>query len=88
MEETFKEAQNYIKNSKKGSIKLDMETQLKFYGLYKQATVGPCNEKAPSRLNVSKRYKWEAHSKLGQMNKKEAMEQFVQLLTELQPNWN
>lgn len=34
------------------------ELKLKFYGLFKQATDGPCNEKEPGRLQVVERMKW------------------------------
>jgi len=37
---------------------LTNEVKLKFYGYYKQATTGPCNEKAPSRLKLVQRMKW------------------------------
>lgn len=34
------------------------ELKLRFYGLFKQASTGPCNESAPSRLKVVQRMKW------------------------------
>ena len=33
-------------------------TKLIFYGLYKQATSGPCNESQPSMFNYIARAKW------------------------------
>lgn len=34
------------------------ELKLRFYGLFKQASTGPCNESQPSRLKVVQRMKW------------------------------
>lgn len=34
------------------------ELKLRFYGLFKQVSTGPCNESAPSRLKVVQRMKW------------------------------
>ena len=53
----------------KNSISIDNETKLKFYALFKQVTVGPNNTKAPSRLKVVDRYKWDEWKKLGKMSK-------------------
>jgi hypothetical protein len=38
--------------------KITNDLKLKFYGLFKQGTTGPCNEKAPSRLKLIERAKW------------------------------
>lgn len=38
--------------------KITNELKLSFYGLFKQGSVGPCNEKAPSRLKLVERAKW------------------------------
>ena len=40
----FKAANDFIKSGDK-SVSLDNATKLKFYGLYKQATEGPCKGK-------------------------------------------
>ncbi|MCL4154103.1 UNVERIFIED_CONTAM: hypothetical protein GTU68_048740 [Idotea baltica] len=50
---------------------------LKFYGLYKQATEGPCHEPKPSFYEVVKGYKWRAWNTLGNMSKSEAMGSYV-----------
>ena len=41
----FKAANDFIKSGDK-SVSLDNATKLKFYGLYKQATEGPCKGKS------------------------------------------
>ena len=50
---------------------------LKFYGYYKQATLGPCDDAKPSFWDVVKRAKWEAWHKLGNMSPEEAMRNYV-----------
>lgn len=50
---------------------------LKFYGYYKQATEGPCNQVQPSFWEVIKRAKWGAWHKLGDMTSEEAMTCYV-----------
>jgi acyl-CoA-binding protein len=63
------------------------ELKLKFYGLYKQATDGPCNEKEPSRLQVVKRMKWQAWKELGKMTKEEARKAYIVQLEGVAPSW-
>jgi peroxisomal 3,2-trans-enoyl-CoA isomerase len=47
--------------------------KLKFYALYKQATVGKCNTTQPWAFNVVERAKWNAWNDLGNMSKQTAM---------------
>ena len=68
--------------------KIDNETKLKFYAFFKQATVGPNKTKAPSKLKVVERYKWDQWKKLKNMSKEDAMKGYVQELTKKVPNWN
>ncbi|XP_072019975.1 acyl-CoA-binding domain-containing protein 5-like isoform X2 [Amphiura filiformis] len=49
----------------------------KFYGLYKQATLGPCNEPKPAFWEAVRRTKWEAWNALGSMSKEVAMKTYV-----------
>ncbi|XP_035785565.1 acyl-CoA-binding domain-containing protein 6-like [Anopheles albimanus] len=60
---------------------------LQFYGLYKQATVGPCNTTKPGIFNMQARAKWTAWHELGQLDSKAAMVRYEQLLDELHPSW-
>lgn len=39
--------------------------KLRFYGLYKQATVGPCTDKQPGIWNPAGRAKWWAFGRVG-----------------------
>jgi diazepam-binding inhibitor (GABA receptor modulator, acyl-CoA-binding protein) len=78
-------ALNYSATSR--SPNLDNETKLLFYAYFKQATNGPNNTKAPSRLKVVDRYKWDAWKKLGKMSKEDAMKKYVERLNTIAPDW-
>lgn len=41
-----------------GTFQPSNEMKLTFYGLYKQATVGPCTEPRPSMIKYAARMKW------------------------------
>ena len=59
---------------------------LKFYGYYKQATEGQCNDVKPSFWDVIRRAKWEAWHKLGDMTEEEAMCLYVDELKQVHIN--
>jgi diazepam-binding inhibitor (GABA receptor modulator, acyl-CoA-binding protein) len=92
MQTTFQNALRYVQGlpSKASSSQpeLSNDDKLQFYGLFKQATSGENKTKAPNRLKVVERMKWEAWSKLGKMEKEEAMRKYVERLTKLMPAWN
>lgn len=54
------------------------DEKLKFYGLFKQATVGKVNTKRPGMLDFVGKAKWDAWNALGDMSAEEAMEQYVE----------
>ncbi|XP_022106521.1 acyl-CoA-binding domain-containing protein 5-like isoform X2 [Acanthaster planci] len=62
---------------KDGPFQPSYEMKKRFYGLYKQATIGPCNEPKPAFWEAIKRTKWDAWKQLGDMPKEEAMESYV-----------
>lgn len=68
--------------------KLDSSALLRFYGLYKQATVGRCNVSKPGIFNMQGRAKWAAWNDLGGMSKEAAMIAYVNTLNEIEPDWN
>ena len=68
IEKQFKAAQDIISKGGKEGPKLSNNEKLVFYGLYKQATVGKCNIKAPGRLDVVARAKYDAWNALGSMS--------------------
>lgn len=78
LEERFHAAVDAIqKLPASGSFQPSNLTKLIFYGLYKQATVGPCNEPKPSTFNIRNRAKWEAWDRNRAMNKEEAMKAYL-----------
>ena len=60
----------------------------RFYGLYKQATEGPCNVKKPSFWQVIPLAKYEAWKSLGNMDKEEAMRLYVEELKKVGKSFN
>jgi len=60
---------------------------LQLYGLYKQATEGPCNSKCPSVLDFRGRAKWGAWNALKAMPQADARRDYVQLLSLACPSW-
>ncbi|KAK9122195.1 hypothetical protein Syun_019812 [Stephania yunnanensis] len=69
------------------SAKVSSEVQLQLYGLYKISTEGPCNAPQPSPLKMTARAKWNAWQKLGTMHPEEAMQKYIEIVTELYPTW-
>ncbi|EOY23605.1 Acyl-CoA binding protein 2 isoform 2 [Theobroma cacao] len=69
------------------SQKVSSEMQLQLYGLYKIATEGPCTAPQPSALKMTARAKWQAWHKLGAMPPEEAMQKYIDIVTELYPTW-
>lgn len=69
------------------SHKVSSEVQLQLYGLYKIATEGPCTAPQPSAIKMTARAKWQAWQKLGAMPPEEAMEKYLDIVTELYPSW-
>ncbi|XP_070585234.1 acyl-CoA-binding domain-containing protein 4 [Erythrolamprus reginae] len=59
------------------SYRLSYEEMLRFYGYYKQATVGQCQIPRPGFWNPIGRYKWDAWKNLGKMTKEQAMSAYI-----------
>jgi len=84
IQQQFETALGIIKNlPKDGPYQPSNEIMLKFYGYYKQATVGPCNDIKPNFWDVIRRAKWEAWHKLGIMGEEEAMTRYVDELKQI-----
>lgn len=84
LEESFARATKYIEHS---TDQFKQEQLLQFYGLYKQATVGPCNTPKPAIYSMAARAKWYAWDKVRQLDPADARQQYVRLLDELAPSW-
>eukprot|EP00486_Rosalina_sp_Unknown_P000174 CAMPEP_0201565506 /NCGR_PEP_ID=MMETSP0190_2-20130828/4647_1 /ASSEMBLY_ACC=CAM_ASM_000263 /TAXON_ID=37353 /ORGANISM="Rosalina sp." /LENGTH=101 /DNA_ID=CAMNT_0047983081 /DNA_START=78 /DNA_END=379 /DNA_ORIENTATION=+ len=83
----FEQATDFVKNlPKDGDVVLSNEVKLKFYALFKQATVGKCSEKGggqPWAVQVEARAKWDAWNALGDLSADDAKKQYVEKLTEM-----
>ncbi|CAF2028935.1 unnamed protein product [Brassica oleracea] len=51
------------------------------------ATEGPCTAPQPPALKLTARAKWQAWRKLGAMPTEEAMEKYIEIVTQLYPTW-
>ncbi|CAL8109439.1 unnamed protein product [Orchesella dallaii] len=63
---------------KEGPFQPNTNEKLKFYGLFKQVTVGKNTTKRPGLLDFVGKAKWDAWNDLGDMTAEEAMEQYVE----------
>jgi len=61
-----------------GPYQPSTDEKLKFYGFFKQVTVGKNNTKRPGILDFVGKAKWDAWNALGDMTEEEAMEQYVE----------
>ncbi|GLH00113.1 Acyl-CoA-binding domain-containing protein 4 [Gryllus bimaculatus] len=85
-EEKFRAAVNVIKNlPKNGSYQPSHDLMLRFYAYFKQATEGPCKAPRPAFWEVVKKMKWDAWSRLGNMPREEAMDNYVEELKKASP---
>lgn len=84
IEETFNRAARYVSIV---TSELDANTLLGFYGLYKQATVGPCNVPRPNWYQVQAKHKWDSWKNLGDMNREAAMSSYILAITKINPSW-
>lgn len=84
MEDKFNQACDHLPSLVK---KLESSILLRFYCLYKQASIGPCNIERPSWFNMEAKSKYNAWKSLGEMSKLEAMNKYIELLSEISPGW-
>lgn len=85
IEESFNLAANYIQNN---HSKFNKDDLLKFYGFYKQATVGKCNTTRPGIFNFQEKAKWDSWNSLGNMSQYEAQTLYVNRLNKAYPDWS
>jgi len=86
LEDRFNLAANFIQLH---HHELDKSDLLQFYAFYKQATVGVLDstQSRPSFFKPYERSKHDAWKLLGSMEKPEAMESYMNLLSKLMPSW-
>ncbi|XP_012538761.1 acyl-CoA-binding domain-containing protein 6 [Monomorium pharaonis] len=85
LEETFNRAAKYLQTL---VSELDSGQLLAFYGLYKQATVGPCDIPRPNWYQMQAKQKWEAWKNLGDMSCETAMANYIQGIARINPIWD
>ncbi|GMH18346.1 hypothetical protein Nepgr_020187 [Nepenthes gracilis] len=90
LDELFSAATAFVAASavEKLSHEVSNEVQLQLYGLYKIATEGPCSAPAPPAFKMTARAKWQAWQRLGAMPPEDAMQKYVDIVTELFPSWS
>lgn len=84
LEAKFERAANHLQMI---AANLDSASLLELYGLYKQATCGPCNTPQPSWFNVTAKRKWESWKNLDDLSIEDAMRKYIVVLTTLDPDW-
>ncbi|RWS22422.1 enoyl-CoA delta isomerase 2-like protein [Leptotrombidium deliense] len=80
MDSKFKEALDKVPNLKEDP---GNEAKLKLYGLFKQATVGKCNQPKPGAFDFVAKYKWDAWNTLGELSQADAKKQYVETVEQL-----
>ncbi|XP_021774971.1 acyl-CoA-binding domain-containing protein 1-like [Chenopodium quinoa] len=90
LDEAFSAATAFVAASAADKImaqKVGNDAQLQLYGLYKIATEGPCSAPPPPAFKLTARAKWNAWQKMGAMPPEDAMQKYVDIVTELFPSW-
>ena len=77
----FLKAADFFRSYPKGGkIKLSNDQQLKFYSLFKVATIGKCNISDPGCSDMIGKTKWNAWNELGDKQPNEAKIEYIQSL--------
>ena len=81
----FENAAKAMKDSGKepGIQKITNDEKLSLYGLYKQATVGDCNDKEPWAIQIEAKAKWSAWTEKKEKSKEQAENAYIELAKEL-----
>lgn len=66
---------------------LTNDQKLKFYGLYKVATIGPNNTDKPGFFDFVGKSKWNAWTNESGKTKLQAKSDYIDLLNKLAPKW-
>lgn len=84
LEERFNQLVTIVQSlPKDGELKLSDNDKLKFYGFYKQATVGPINIEQPSFYKFVEKAKWNAWNENKALNKDQAMQGYIDQMKEV-----
>lgn len=81
LDERFQAAVNVVqKLPKEGPVSTSNEQKLKFYSLYKQATVGDVNTQRPGMFSFVEKAKWDAWKEREGTLQNDAKEQYIEAL--------
>jgi diazepam-binding inhibitor (GABA receptor modulating acyl-CoA-binding protein) len=86
MAPTFEDATKYVA-ALPAEPKMDDETRLKFYGLYKQATLGDCTGSRPWSVQFEACAKYDEWKKHVGMSQDDAKKKYIEFLTSVRPEW-
>jgi len=85
LEMEFEEATKFVRGNIAATA--SSEDLLYFYARFKQAKEGVCKTAKPSFYQLSEKSKWSAWTALGNMERAEAMSQYVEKLSSLRSSW-
>jgi len=83
-EDMFDAATKFVRGI---SGKVGQDDLLYFYARFKQANHGPCDAPKPSFYQLTEKAKWQAWRDLGDMPKQTARQQYIDRLSEVEPDW-
>ncbi|KAK0404733.1 hypothetical protein QR680_017600 [Steinernema hermaphroditum] len=84
LSERFQAAVDIVqKLPKEGPVTASNDQKLKFYSLYKQATIGDVNTDRPGIFSFIERAKWDAWKGVEGTSKDDAMEQYIEVLLQM-----
>jgi len=81
LDERFQAAVGIVQNlPKDGPLTTTNEQKLKFYALYKQATIGDVNTERPGFFHLIEKAKWDAWKSVEGTSSDEAKEKYIETL--------
>ncbi|TKR81264.1 hypothetical protein L596_015165 [Steinernema carpocapsae] len=84
LEQRFQAAVDIVqKLPKEGPVSTSNDQKLKFYSLFKQATIGDVNTERPGMFSFIEKAKWDAWKGVEGTPKNEAMEKYIEVLLEM-----
>ncbi|KAK3591446.1 hypothetical protein CHS0354_033445 [Potamilus streckersoni] len=84
LKDIFHAATDYVRQN---TSKMDSDTLLYLYARYKQVTIGPCNTEKPGFFDFQGKQKWEAWKKIGKLDRKMAMVEYITTVGNIDPDW-
>jgi len=86
IEKQFEQAVLFVSNN--SQLDVSNEQKLRFYGLYKQVTIGNCNVSKPYFWDMVGVSKWDAWNSFKDVKKEDCMKLYIQEVSKVEPNWS